>query len=372
MAQKKLRLMISSRSENSSIDDGAGARMPLREARLALKRDIEAADFLAGGLVEVWINEDEHGDGAGTSWDECIEQARSCDLFIALYDGDPGWAPKGGSVGICAAEFEMAFGAAPSKVKILRLPDAKVVAGNKLAEDFRDSLAAANRYETHIKKDWVELRSRMLELVREMFLAAAHEGARDYRKSSTNIGLALDWSRMTFAERSRAIAETIAGAIALRKGKANTADPKLVVAQVEGDDLIFACHVAPRSLSVAAARELVGQPFLSDHRIAETVGTQGIGPVHLIGCPKGVTENQAVSLLGFPDFTVVEGSFGVYAADRVQKIQLCLLADCADPGSTRNSVDRFFEWLSRSGELPLLAERAKSRRRIIDAILKET
>lgn len=79
-----------------------------------------------------------------------------------------------------------------------------------------------------------------------------------------------------------------------------------------------------------------------------------------------------MNLLGFPDFTVVEGSFGVYAADKTQKIQLCLLGDCADPGSTRNAVGRFFEWLERSGELPLLIERASARRRIIDAILAES
>ena len=71
------------------------------------------------------------------------------------------------------------------------------------------------------------------------------------------------------------------------------------------------------------------------------------------------------------DFTVVEGSFGVYAADKTQKIQLCLLSDCADPGSTRNAVTRYFEWLGRSGELPMLVERAAARRRIIDAVLAE-
>jgi hypothetical protein len=74
-----------------------------------------------------------------------------------------------------------------------------------------------------------------------------------------------------------------------------------------------------------------------------------------------------VSLLGFPEFTVVEGTFGVYASDTVQKIQLCLLANCADPGSTRNAV----EWLTRSRELTIMAHRAASRRRIVEAILEE-
>ncbi len=131
----------------------------------------------------------------------------------------------------------------------------------------------------------------------------------------------------------------------------------------------MACHGAPRSLSVSASRELVGQPFLQDHGLIDGLDTKIIGPIHLIGCPKGVTETQAVTMLGFPDFIVVEGDFGIYAADRVQRIQLCLLANCGDPGSTRNAVDRFFGWLDTSGELPDMIARAKARRKIIQAIL---
>jgi hypothetical protein len=64
--------------------------------------------------------------------------------------------------------------------------------------------------------------------------------------------------------------------------------------------------------------------------------------VHVIACHKGVTENQAVGLLGFPDATIVTPAFGVYVADNVQKIQLILLANCRDESSTRYAVQRFF------------------------------
>lgn len=374
MTLPKLRLMISSRSDRFSIPDGAGGMMTLREARERLKAGIEAEAFFGNGLVEVWINEREHGDTSDTAWNECLHQAEACDLFVALYDGDAGWAPPGSAVGICQAEFDTALRLAPGKMRIVRLPGANPAAGNLLDQSFHEALAAARRFETHVKKDWPELRAAIASLVREMVLGAALEGTREFRRSGGNLGQALDWSRMTFTERAAAIGLTIADATR-RRGTASgttrgtTSGDTRATVTLDGEAVLFACHGAPRSLSLAASREMVGQPFLRDHEILRAAASGVIGPIHIIGCPKGVTETQAVSLLGFPDFTVVEGSFGVYAADRVQRIQLCLLANCSDPGSTRNAVERFFEWLDRSRELPAMLDRAKSRRRIIDAIL---
>lgn len=371
MAQQKLRLMISSRSDAFSIPDGNGGAITLREARIQMKRDLEDAAFLGDGLLEVWINEEEVGEHDLTAWDECIANAEACDLFISLYDGSAGWTPPGGALGICQAEFDAALRLAPGKIKVVRLPGAKITAGDKLEKRFFDALAKASRFEVHVRGDWPELRSKVQTLARQMVLRAAQEGAREFRKSGANVGQALDWSRMTFAERSAVIADTIATALVDRGGKAPSKGDGRIVVSIGGLDVLTCCHGAPRSLSIAAAREFVGQPFLRDHRLIDGVAKGVGGPVHFIGCPKGATESQAVNLLGFPDFTVVEGSFGVYAADKTQKIQLCLLADCADPGSTRNAVGRFFEWLERSGEMSLLTERAAARRRIIDAVLAE-
>lgn len=372
MAQQKLRLMLSSRSDAYSVPDGKSGLITMRDVRRQLRKDIESASFLGGGLVEVWINEDENGDHDATAWDECIAIAQECNLFICLYDGSAGWAPPGGAVGICQGEFDAALRVAPNKVKVVRLPGAKRTAGNLLDERFEQALTKAGRFEVHIKKDWPELQKRIPDVVRDMVLRAAHEGSREFRKSGSNVGQALDWSRMTFADRSTAIANTIAEALIDRRGTLIAGDKARVVVPLQSQDTLICCHGAPRSLSVAASREFVGQPFLQDHLLVDGTPDDVAGPLHFIGCPKGTTENQAVSLLGFPDFTVVEGSFGIYAADKTQKIQLCLLADCADPGSTRNAVGRFFEWAERSGELPLLLARAASRRRIVDAVVAES
>jgi hypothetical protein len=78
-----------------------------------------------------------------------------------------------------------------------------------------------------------------------------------------------------------------------------------------------------------------------------------------------------MTLLGFPDATIVTGSFGVYVADNVQKIQLCLIANCRDDSSTRHELQKLFDWLEQSGEDALLAKRATSRARIVGVIAKE-
>ena len=95
------------------------------------------------------------------------------------------------------------------------------------------------------------------------------------------------------------------------------------------------------------------------------------GPAHVIACQKSVTENQAVNLLGFPDATIVTTAFGIYVADNIQKIQLILLANCRDESSTRYGVQRFFDWLARSGEAKFLAARARGRSTIITAIAEQ-
>jgi len=87
--------------------------------------------------------------------------------------------------------------------------------------------------------------------------------------------------------------------------------------------------------------------------------------VHIIACHKSVTENQAVGLLGFPDATIITPPFGVYVADNIQKVQLVFLANCRDESSTRYAVQRFFDWLNRSGEATYLADRARGRKAIV-------
>ena len=145
----------------------------------------------------------------------------------------------------------------------------------------------------------------------------------------------------------------------------------LVTLLVDNSKIAFSCDSIPASMSTAAARELVGQPFLRDHEICQQLPAKVHDPVHLIACQKAITEAKALRQLGFPDAIVVSAPFGVYVADDIQKIQMVFIANCRDETSTRQHVQRFLQWLSQQGEDRLLAQRAQSRRRIGNLLAKE-
>ena len=140
--------------------------------------------------------------------------------------------------------------------------------------------------------------------------------------------------------------------------------------EIRGLTIGFVCDSIPASMSTAAARELVGQPFLNDYRHTETWDAAIHGPVHVIACQKGVTESQAVRQLGFPDAVVVSAPFGVYVADDVQKIQMVFIVNCRDETTTHVNVQAFLNWLNDHGEAKFLVERAKNRRQISDFVRK--
>jgi hypothetical protein len=93
--------------------------------------------------------------------------------------------------------------------------------------------------------------------------------------------------------------------------------------------------------------------------------------MHMVACHCSAKEGQAVRQLGFPDATVVSTPFGVYVADKIQKIQLAFLSNCRDPTTTMYQVQRLFDWIEEVGDGPLIVERAASRARIVTAIADE-
>ena len=111
--------------------------------------------------------------------------------------------------------------------------------------------------------------------------------------------------------------------------------------------------------------------ILRDHLLASVLTGKRGGPVHIIACHKSATESQAARLLGFPDATIVAPPFGIFVADLVQKVQFAFIAKCRDDANTPG-LQRFFDWLSQTGEEVRLAERALARARIVRAIAAET
>jgi len=370
----KLRVMISSRCNDSFPANSKGR--PLSEIRKALKAEVEALEVFGKPIVEVWINEDTPPQG-GTwdSWDVCMQAVKDCDVLIALSNGNAGWAQSGGDIGICHAELMTGLSHSPGKVRLISLGNVKLA---KTAEGERN-----RRFQEFVDKQGLfrggtvstetELKERVKEAIRDALIALAQAGVRESSKGRFHSGEALDWSRLHFNERQAEMRRVLRDAMRQRAGSSEEGEHLLV--RLGGVDVLCVPTAIPAALTVSAAKEMVGQPFLRDHELSPVLsrrkGTRG-GPVHVIGCHKTATEAQATRLLGFPDATVVSAPFGVFVADGIQKVQFAFIVNCRDESTTRHGAQRLFEWLAQTGEEALVAERAQARARIVAAIARET
>lgn len=370
MARRKIKIMVSSRCNDRFPASGGADSRTLSEIRALLKQEIEAETLFGKEAFEVWINEDAPPEpGAQDSWDLCVEQAREADLLLVLYNGNAGWSLSSGDIGICHAELMTAFSESSGKVSVVSLlgSDKTLRPSGPQNVRFQDYVDRANLFRGASFTTPGDAVREAKKAVREAVLNLVHQGAREVKRSRYNAGPALDWSRMDFSARQAAMRSVLSDALSSR-GKAEGAG---IVLPVAGKKILFLPSAIPAAMSVSAAREMVGQPFLKDHLYAPILKRVIAGPVHVIACHKSVTESQATALLGFPDATIVSGSFGVYVADNVQKIQLCLISNCRDESSTRHGLQKLFDWLTQTGEDGLLAKRAESRSRVVGAIAKE-
>jgi hypothetical protein len=371
---KKIRVMISSRCR-SLVGDGAD-RVSMTEVRKRLQDELCAEPLLGRELFEVWISDNAPDQSQGdldTAWGKSLQEVRKADVVLALYTGEAGWAPKGGEIGICHAEFQEVWNNGPARLKVIRVLDSRPSARKRKAEikgdrDFQAYFQKLNPTSPEARTA-DEIVDRSFEALREAVARLVKLGGREARKGRYAYGTALDWSRLEFAARKRAMEEALGLALqdlgAKRLG--NAWDWPLA-----GESLLTIVHGLPAAFGVAAARELVGQPFLADHTYhAEANDDFLAGPVHLVACLKTVTESQAMRQLGFPDATIVAAPFGVYVADKVQKIQMVFLANCRDATTTRHALTRMVEWLDATGEEANLVGRARGRRRIVAAILEQ-
>ena len=368
-----LTLMISSRCKDKVEFNGKKQAMSM--LRKAMKKELEGILVDGKQIFEVWIHEDESvTSGNQNSWDTCMNRSKKADIFLVLYNGNAGWSGTserlGDHVGICHAEFEAAFNKTPSKVRVIALP---IISAKPDSPDarfqkyFRDqSLQAAqvSNGEDAIGSAKQAAVGALLDLARAG-IGAGSQG-------SFFAGEALVWTRMDYLRRRKVMTDTAIEFLAARPhGEKSIVLENTVILPLDKKKIAFTCDSIPASMGTAAARELVGQPFLRDHEICTKLPKNISGPVHLIVCQKSVTEAQALRQLGFPDAIVVSAPFGIYVADDIQKIQMVFIANCRDETSTRHHVQRFLQWLTQQGEDRLLAKRAHSRRLIGNLMAKE-
>jgi hypothetical protein len=367
-----LQVMLSSRASDKIAFQGKPQELSV--LRRAIKAQLESLKIGRVSFFRVWIHEDDaFQPGDADSWEKCMEKARDADLVIVLYNGACGWAMDREQfhdrIGICHGEMHEALTRAPAKVRAVMLPQIRAKKNSPDAR-FQEYFRRQN-----ILGAQVVTGEEALAAVQTTALAAllslARQGVGESAKGKFYGGDALSWSRLDFDQRRKLTSGTVANFLRGRGGRAIPNLDNTIIVNIQGESVAFVCDCIPSSMSVAAARELVGQPFLADHQIAKHLPGGVGGPVHLIACQKSISESQALRQLGFPDAVLVAAPFGIYVADDVQKIQMVFLKDCRDDTSTGHRVQRFLEWLSQEQEDRLLANRARSRRKISDLIARE-
>jgi len=361
--------MVSSRN-NSDFHN-----RPLTEIRAELKDLIESERLFDKDMFEVWINETEFPQSFDTTiWNACLEQVRKADIIIVLYNGEAGWLRPKDSIGICHAEVLEAANVARGKVWSITLEnetketvDAKERKANKKFEAFMKEQELFTKPVTTIE----DLTSSVEKALCDAMINLTLRGVREASRDKGNHGESLRWKNMNYDSRSRAIITALKESIEVSGTGSNNNENYFLEFGVY--KILVTIHAVPDTLSIASAREKVGQPFLQDFKRSDLLLEEDniIGPIHVIGCNKSVSETQTRNILGFPDATILKDSFGIYVADNIQKIQMVFIQNCSDSHSIRHGFQDFFEWLSRTSEEKNLIQRAKSRKNIINAIAQE-
>ena len=366
-----IRVMLSSRC-NDAIEFKR-KHATLSDLRKQLKVELEKELLFDTRLYDVWINEDAPpNEGSSDSWEACLKQVKLADLVVVLYNGNAGWAKGKGEVGICHAELEEALSTAPAKVTLVEISPLQPLGSGAVRarnERFRKYVDTQNLFRGQVCGSGEDVIARVKQALRESTADMVRLGGREARKERFDRGTALDWTRLNFSQRRSQIVEVLRSAL---KERVDTVErDEALVVRFDNAKVLVVCDAIPASVSLAAARELVGQPFLRDHLLSQMLSSEIGGPIHIIGCHRGITEGQAIRQLGFPDAEVVSTSFGLYVADQIQKIQLVFLTECRDETATRYNIQRLFEWLGQTKEEELLVQRAASRAKIVSTIASE-
>ena len=373
-SQEFIEVMISSQCKEIFPDSTNSTTFS--DIRKELKNKIESTRLFDKPIFKVWINEETISQPMTEDWwAVCKNEAKDCDIFISLYNGHAGSTLDGGDVGICEHELVTAHSHAPGKVRVIEIGD---TTEERARTTDRNMQTLDNRFYSEIMKlgpfwstamNFVELEEQVKAVLFDVLIKLAEGGKRELSKGKAYLGLPLEWRRLNYIERKQAMER------ALRETIESSSNHRIVegylVEKIGEIEVLFIPSAIPDSMSVSQAREMVGQPFLDDYKLAPIMTGEFGGPVHIIACYAGATETQAKKLLGFPDATIIPAPFGVYVADNIQKIQFAFIAKCDSEVSTKTNYLEFIKWLKQGGEEKFLTERALSRAKIVRAIYDE-
>lgn len=298
-----VRVMISSRV-NDGIGMSSGKSTTLSAVRKKLKEEVEFVLLLGKAIFEVWINElAPAAEGSSDAWTECLDQVKEADIVIVLFNGNSGRAKEAGGIGICHAELLTALASASNRVRLIELPLQPLRGGSLKEQDelFRRFAASQGLFRA-AAVDGNDAIEKCKDALSSAVAQMAKDGARAARRPRFDAGEALDWSRLDFRARQTAIETTVRNALLARSGAQETQAG--ISVPVDGKQVLFLARGIPAALGIAPARELVGQPFLLDHRSCSTTESQiSLKSVEsdrstLLGCHRSVTESQAARIPG--------------------------------------------------------------------------
>jgi len=376
--------MISSRSLTAVFGG-----VPLREVRIRLQAFLEGirwqglpctpgeepVNCLVGrdqALFDVWIHERDVGTTADNSTLEMsLHEINWADIILVLYTGEAGSAHRKDEIGICHAELQEAL---TRRRELVVIVDLLPLSTSNLARDksLREYVEQLEVPRMQVR-DEASLQQSATEILQERIAQLVHRGGTAGTRKRDR-GQALDWNRLDLTARQHAMRRALIRNLpAERIDDASGQAGQLHLMELPcGQRLAVRIDAIPAALSVSAARERVGQPFMQDHLHARALERHQVpGVVHLIACHRSVTETQATRMLGTPDAMSVASDFGVYVADHVQKIQIVFLAQCGDETAVALAIRHFSEWLVQSGEEQRLIDRTESRSRILKAVASE-
>jgi hypothetical protein len=323
-------------------------------------------------LFDVWIHEDDVGRAADTTTLEMsLREINKADVILALYTGEAGTAHDDAEIGICHAELKEAL---EHRSELVMIVDMLPLSTSPAERDVRFREYVKRLSVPRMQANGEDSLQRIVaEALQERIAGLVKRGG-SVGTRKRDRGQALDWNRLDLSARQKEMRNALIQSLSAEATASTSGQPgPLHLMELPGGQRLAArIDAIPAALSVAAARERVGQPFMQDHLHALTLVHHGVpGVIHVIACHLGVTETQATKMLGTPDAMSVASDFGVYVADHVQKIQMVFLAQCGDETAVALAVRRFREWLVQSGEEKRLIERAESRGRILETIAGE-
>lgn len=359
---KKIKIFLSSKVtpvfENIDVTDYS-----LEKLRKFIKSEFENITFLDEKIFSIVTNEEGFESSfISDAFDACLENIKKCDLIVILYNGDAGYAPDGDiqANGICHEEYLAAIQNSPAATKGINISsyftniryDADQKIRNTKFDVDINSYYRFLEYSTADTKHELEIYIKnLISGYIKTLLVSAFKAQKEIDAVTTVFGKTLDWSKLTYIQRSNEIKSN--SEISLRS----------IFKQI-----ICKYHSIPDNMSISDARNEMGRPFLYEHELLSTTKLKS-GVIHFVSVYGTCTETQIKNLIGFPDITIIKGSFGFYCWVQSTQIQFFFLSKCINPSLFGTRKSQIENWLNSTKEKNNIKNRAKARYSILKAIV---